>query len=445
MRVLLFTKNRELINEVENELPGGFRLSTKHKGKEDIILVDIDTISNIGDLTKNNFTIAITKQERTELVMEATALGAYEVLLRPLKKGVLSKVLEEIRSLKEELTQVIPVSPLPPTPTCAIVGSSQVVMDLCKKIARLAQSEVPVLITGETGTGKELIAEAIAQLSVRFGKPFVVVNCAAVPENLLESELFGYEKGAFTGAGAPKEGILKIADEGCVFFDEVGELPLSIQGKLLRFLQTQTFYPIGGTREIQVDVRILSATNRDLARMVREGKFREDLYHRLRVATIRAPSLRERIGDITSLVNFFIHRYRNTTYRPVKGFTRAFLDRLTSYEWPGNIRELENTIRSAIALRKTDYLTTFELKELGSPSIYSHKVPLTESLASVINPVLKEAIERREGGIYEKLHNVFDRVILNYTLSLTGDNQSEAARKLGISRLTLRKKLGFGA
>lgn len=445
MRVLLFTKNRELINEVENELPGGFRLSTKHKGKEDIILVDIDTISNIGDLTKNNFTIAITKQERTELVMEATALGAYEVLLRPLKKGVLSKVLEEMRSLKEELTQVIPVSPLPPTPTCAIVGSSQVVMDLCKKIARLAQSEVPVLITGETGTGKELIAEAIAQLSVRFGKPFVVVNCAAVPENLLESELFGYEKGAFTGAGAPKEGILKIANEGCVFFDEVGELPLSIQGKLLRFLQTQTFYPIGGTREIQVDVRILSATNRDLARMVREGKFREDLYHRLRVATIRAPSLRERIGDITSLVNFFIHRYRNTTYRPVKGFTRAFLDRLTSYEWPGNIRELENTIRSAIALRKTDYLTTFELKELGSPSIYSHKVPLTESLASVINPVLKEAIERREGGIYEKLHNVFDRVILNYTLSLTGDNQSEAARKLGISRLTLRKKLGFGA
>lgn len=445
MRVLLFTKNRELINEVENELPGGFRLSTKHKGKEDIILVDIDTISNIGDLTKNNFTIAITKQERTELVMEATALGAYEVLLRPLKKGVLSKVLEEIRSLKEELTQVIPVSPLPPTPTCAIVGSSQVVMDLCKKIARLAQSEVPVLITGETGTGKELIAEAIAQLSVRFGKPFVVVNCATVPENLLESELFGYEKGAFTGAGAPKEGILKIANEGCVFFDEVGELPLSIQGKLLRFLQTQTFYPIGGTREIQVDVRILSATNKDLARMVREGKFREDLYHRLRVATIRAPSLRERIGDITSLVNFFIHRYRNTTYRPVKGFTRAFLDRLTSYEWPGNIRELENTIRSAIALRKTDYLTTFELKELGSPSIYSHKVPLTESLASVINPVLKEAIERREGGIYEKLHNVFDRVILNYTLSLTGDNQSEAARKLGISRLTLRKKLGFGA
>lgn len=445
MKVFLFTRDRELVKELEEKLPKGFRLSTKGKDRKGILLVDIDTIANIGDLTKQYFVIAITKQDRTELVMKATASGAYEVIQRPIKREVLFGILEEIKLLNKELSEVIPISPIPPTPTCAIVGGSEVVMDLCKKIARLAQSEVPVLITGETGTGKELIAEAIAQLSSRFGKPFVVVNCAAVPETLLESELFGYEKGAFTGAGAPKEGILKIADQGCVFFDEVGELPLSIQGKLLRFLQTQTFYPVGGTKEIQVDVRILSATNRDLVEMVREGRFREDLYHRLRVSSINAPSLRERKGDIPSLVNFFIHRYRDTTSRPVKGLTRAFLERLIAYDWPGNIRELENTIRSAIALRKTDYLTTFELKELGSPSLYSKKIPFVESLASVINPVLKEALERGEGEIYEKLHDAFDRVILNYTLTLTGENQSEAARKLGISRLTLRKKLGLGA
>ncbi len=444
MKVLILTKDRGLKDEVEGKLPKGFRLSAKQGGKGDIILVDIDTILNIRDFTGDSFTVAVTKQDRTELVMEATASGAYEVIQRPIKKDVLSRILEEIAFLKEELLHTIPISPLPPTPTCAIVGSSEVVIDLCKKIARLAQSEVPVLITGETGTGKELIAEAIAQLSARFGRPFVVVNCAAVPESLLESELFGYEKGAFTGAGAPKEGILKIAHEGCVFFDEVGELPLSIQGKLLRFLQTQTFYPVGGTKEIQVDVRILSATNKDLALMVREGKFREDLYHRLRVATINAPSLRERKGDIPLLVNFFVHRYRNVTFRPVKGFTKAFLERLISYDWPGNIRELENTIRSAIALRKTDYLTTFELKELGSPSLYTRRIPFVESLASVINPVLKEAIERGEEEIYQKLHDTFDRVIFNYTLSLTGENQSEAARKLGISRLTLRKKLRLG-
>ncbi len=444
MKVLILTKDRGLKDEVEGKLPKGFRLSAKQGGKGDIILVDIDTISNIRDFTGDSFTVAVTKQDRTELVMEATASGAYEVIQRPIKKDVLSRIIEEIAFLKEELLHTIPISPLPPTPTCAIVGSSEVIIDLCKKIARLAQSEVPVLITGETGTGKELIAEAIAQLSARFGRPFVVVNCAAVPESLLESELFGYEKGAFTGAGAPKEGILKIAHEGCVFFDEVGELPLSIQGKLLRFLQTQTFYPVGGTKEIQVDVRILSATNKDLALMVREGKFREDLYHRLRVATIHAPSLRERKGDIPLLVNFFVHRYRNVTFRPVKGFTKAFLERLMSYDWPGNIRELENTIRSAIALRKTDYLTTFELKELGSPSLYTRRIPFVESLASVINPVLKEAIERGEEEIYQKLHDTFDRVIFNYTLSLTGENQSEAARKLGISRLTLRKKLRLG-
>lgn len=445
MKVFLYTKDRELVKELKEKLPKGFRLSTKGRDRENIILIDIDTITNIRDLTEQYFVIAITKQDRTELVMEATASGAYEVIQRPIKREVLFGVLEEIKSLKKELSEVIPISPIPPTPTCAIVGGSEVVMDLCKKIARLAQSEVPVLITGETGTGKELIAEAIAQLSSRFGKPFVVVNCAAVPETLLESELFGYEKGAFTGAGAQKEGILKIADQGCVFFDEVGELPLSIQGKLLRFLQTQTFYPVGGTKEIQVDVRILSATNRDLVEMVREGRFREDLYHRLRVSSIKAPSLRERKGDIPSLVNFFIHRYRDTTSRTVKGLTKAFLERLMAYDWPGNIRELENTIRSAIALRKTDYLTTFELKELGSPSLYSKRIPFIESLASVINPVLKEALERGEGEIYKKLHDAFDRVILNYTLSVTGENQSEAARRLGISRLTLRNKLGLGA
>lgn len=445
MKVFLFTKDRELVKELGEKLPKGFRLSKKGKDRDGILLVDIDTIANIRDLTKQNFVIAVTKQDRTELVMEATASGAYEVIQRPIKKEILFRILEEIKSLKKELSEIIPISPVPPTPTCAIVGDSEVVIDLCKKIARLAQSEVPVLITGETGTGKELIAEAIAQLSSRFGKPFVVVNCAAVPETLLESELFGYEKGAFTGAGAPKEGILKIADQGCVFFDEVGELPLSIQGKLLRFLQTQTFYPVGGTKEIQVNVRILSATNRDLVEMVREGRFREDLYHRLRVTMIHAPSLRERKGDIPSLVNFFIHRYRDTTSRPVKGLTRAFLEKLMTYDWPGNIRELENTVRSAIALRKTDYLTTLELKELGSPSLYTRKTPFVESLASVINPVLKEALERGERDVYEKLHDAFDRVILNYTLSLTGENQSEAARKLGISRLTLRKKMGFGA
>jgi transcriptional regulator with PAS, ATPase and Fis domain len=315
-------------------------------------------------------------------------------------------------------------------------------MDVCKKLARLSQVDAPVLITGETGTGKDLIAESIAQLSSRFGKPFVVVNCAAVPENLLESELFGFEKGSFSGAIAAKEGMLKIADEGCVFFDEIGELPLSLQGKLLRFLQTQTFYPIGGTRETQVNVRVISATNRDLAAMVKEGKFREDLYHRLRVTSIHIPPLRERKKDVLPLVHFFINKYKHTAPRTIRGITKEFLKKLVSSHWPGNIRELENTIRSALALSKTHYLTTHELRELDSRPA-AGKRDVAEPIAAAVIPFVKEAIERKEGNIFEKIHNEVDKSLVSYVLSYTKENQSEAARLLGINRLTLRKKLRF--
>jgi two-component system nitrogen regulation response regulator GlnG len=316
-------------------------------------------------------------------------------------------------------------------------------MDTCKKLARLSQVEAPVLVMGETGTGKELVAESIAQLSSRFGKPFVVVNCAAVPETLLESELFGFEKGSFTGAVTAKEGMLKIADEGCVFFDEVGELPLSLQGKLLRFLQTQTFYPIGSTKEIQVNVRVISATNRDLSAMVKEGRFREDLYHRLRVTAIHIPPLRERKKDILPLVHFFLNRYRNTGPRPIKGVTKAFLRRLFSYDWPGNIRELENVIRSAIALSKTEYLTTHELRELGDIPGTKKSAVFSETLSSALIPSLKEAIEKKDRNLYETIHREVDRIVLDYIVSHTKENQSLAARLLGINRLTLRKKLGI--
>lgn len=235
---------------------------------------------------------------------------------------------------------------------------------------------------------------------------------------------------------------MKIADEGCVFFDEIGELPLPLQGKLLRFLQTQTFYPIGGTREVQVNVRVISATNRDLASMVREGKFREDLYHRLRVTSIHIPPLRERKKDIPPLVHFFVHRYKHTGPRPIKGITKKFLKKLTSHDWPGNIRELENTIRSAIVLCKTSYLTTQELRELGSHPP-GGRSSLAESLASVLVPVVKEFVEKKERNMYEKIHAEVDKTVIAYIFSLTRENQSEAARILGINRLTLRKKIGI--
>lgn len=445
--IVLLTKDDSLKKELSDILPKGFRLSMQISGSSPaVIFFDIDSMKAgpIRQFSDRNLVIAVTGQKRTELVMEAVAFGAYETIQRPMRPDRISRLLQELHDFSEELRNFHAIAvPPPSSATCVIVGHSRAVMDVCKKLARLSQIDVPVLITGETGTGKELIAESIAQLSSRFGKPFVVVNCAAIPENLLESELFGFEKGSFTGAIAPKEGMLQIADEGCIFLDEVGELPLSLQAKLLRFLQTQTFYPLGSTKEVQMNVRIISATNRNLSSMVHEGKFREDLYHRLSVTTIHAPLLSERKKDILPLVHFFVNRYRHTAPREIKGVTKAFMKKLMSYEWPGNIRELENTIRSAIALSKTHYLTTYDLKELRNHRGKKKESLFTEDLSTALIPYLRDAIARKDRNIYEKILLEMDKSILEYVLSYTKENKSEAARLLGINRLTLRKKLNY--
>jgi two-component system nitrogen regulation response regulator GlnG len=452
-KILLLTEDTSLTKELSAALPKGTKLTSSRSQKAStleasaFVFLDMDTVNMylIKEYSQKTFIIAITNQEKTGPVMEAATWGAYEIIRRPLKKEKIERILSELQELKQEMAHGVTISKdmVAPAATCVIVGRSTLVMNLCEKVARIAQVEMPVLITGETGTGKELVAEAIAQLSSRFGKPFVVINSAAVPDALLESELFGYEKGAFTGAVAQKEGMLKTADGGCVFFDEVGELPLPLQGKLLRFLQTQTFYPVGSTKEVQVNVRVISATNRDLPSMVREGKFREDFYHRLHVASIHVPPLRERKKDIVPLVQCLFYRHTHTAQKPIKGVTKAFLDRLLAYDWPGNIRELENTLRSAIALSKTDYLTTHELKDLGEHSLFKPGTKATDALAAALVPYVKDALEQKEKNIYEKIHSEVDRHVLEFLLSYTRENQSEAARLLGINRLTLRKKLGL--
>jgi len=451
--ILLLTTQSELAHELRPLLPKGHKLivaGPRPAGAGDsgsFVFVDIDTlgVEGIREFAASTFVIAVTDQERTGPVMEAATFGAYEIMRRPLRRELIERVLAELAALRKEVRESVAIDKdvLAPAATCVIVGRSTLVMSLCEKVARIAQVEVPVLITGETGTGKELVAEAIAQLSSRFGKPFIVINSAAVPETLLESELFGHEKGAFTGAIAAKEGMLRTADGGCVFFDEVAELPLALQGKLLRFLQTQTFYPVGSTKEAQVNVRVISATNRDLAAMVREGKLREDLYHRLRVASIHVPPLRDRKKDIVPLVQCLFYRHAHTAQKPIKGVTKAFLDRLQAYDWPGNIRELENTLRSAIALCKTDYLTTQELKDLGEHALAAPARGQGDALAGAVIPYVKEALARKEKNLYAKIHDEVDRHLMLFALSYARENQSEAARLLGISRLTLRKKLGL--
>ncbi len=450
--MLLVSKDDGLAKELADALPKGARIRTVSPQKPSLpsglplLFFDMDSVPLhlVKEFSGKAFVIAVTCQEMTGPVMEAATWGAYEIIRRPLRKERIEGILRELHEVGREMTDVVAISKdlLAPAATCVIVGKSTLVMSLCEKVARVAQVEVPVLVTGETGTGKELVAEAIAQLSSRFGKPFVVINSAAVPETLLESELFGYERGAFTGAVASKDGMLRTADGGCVFFDEVGELPLALQGKLLRFLQTQTFYPVGSTREVQVNVRVISATNRDLPAMVREGKFREDLYHRLRVVTIHVPPLRERKKDILPLVQCLFYRHAHTAQKPIKGVSRAFLEKLMDYAWPGNIRELENTLRSAIAMCKTEFLTTHDLADLGTHSTSPQNDGMN-ALASVLIPYVKDAIEKKERNLYEKVHAEVDRHVFEYVLSRSRENQSEAARVLGINRLTLRKKLGL--
>jgi two-component system nitrogen regulation response regulator GlnG len=439
--------------ELKAVLPRGYKLVQIPPGgklpREGCLAIffDMDSgdLQRIKELSSKSFVVAVTDQEQTGPVMEAATWGAYEIMRRPLRKERVERILRELHDIRQEIGHAVAISKdtISPAATCVIVGPSSLVMSLCEKVARLAQVEVPVLVTGETGTGKELVAEAIAQLSSRFGKPFVVINSAAMPDALLETELFGYERGAFTGAVASKEGMLRTADSGCVFFDEIGELPLPLQGKLLRFLQTQTFYPVGSTREVQVNVRVISATNRDLPAMVREGTFREDLYHRLRVASVHVPPLRERKKDIAPLVQCLFYRHAHTAQKPIKGVTKAFLDRLLAYDWPGNIRELENTLRSAIALCKTEYLTTQDLTELGMHSTMPSPAGAGDAMARVLIPYVKEALEKKEKNIYEKVHAEVDRHVFQFLLSHTRENQSETARLLGINRLTLRKKLGL--
>ncbi len=442
--IVVLTKDDFLCKELSRFFPCDFNVETAmSEAKNACILLDVDTMGfgPIRELSERHVVIAVTRMVDTDPVMEATAAGAHEVITWPLDRNKVSSMLQELVGCIDEMKNLVPLTIPSHAVTCAIVGRSPVILETCKKLARLSQVDTPVLLTGETGVGKEPIAETIAQLSSRCGKPFVVINCAAVPETLLESELFGFEKGSFTGAVAAKEGMLKIADGGTVFFDEIGELPLSLQAKLLRFLQSQSFYPLGSTKEVVVNVRVISATNRDLNAMVEAGTFRQDLFHRLHVTSIYVPPLRERKEDILPLVQFFVERYRHIGSRPIKGVTEKFVEKLLSHDWPGNIRELENVVRSAITFSRTPYLTSCELRELGSLPLSGKTTATSDPVAAAIAPLVKEALAKKDRNIYDQIRREVDRAVLDCVLSHTNENQSEAARLLGINRLTLKKRL----
>ena len=357
--------------------------------------------------------IIATGNETREHALRAIALGAYDFYQKPIDIDVLQLIVsraERIFELEEEnlrlaeSTQASPIS--------GIIANSPEMLRVLQTIEKVAPTDVAVLLLGESGTGKELLARALHKMGRRAAGPFVPINCAAIPETLLESELFGYEKGAFTGALRQTIGRIESADRGTLFLDEIGDLPLPMQVKLLRFLQDQIIERIGGRKPVQVDVRIVCATNQDLDRMMTEGRFREDLYYRLNEMTVSVPPLREQLGDAVVLASYFMRRFASEYGRPVRGFASGALAAIKEYSWPGNVRELENRLKRALVMA-------------DGPSLSAADLGLLTQEEEPQSLGIRAARARAE------------REVLQLALAQAGSNLSKAAKLLEISRPTL--------
>jgi two-component system response regulator HydG len=383
----------------------------------------LEVLAEIGQKVPPPPVIMMTAYASVETAVKALKDGASDYLTKPLDveelKLTISRVLDhtrlqvENRQLRERLREQFDFG--------SLVSSSPAMMSIIDTLRRVAPTEATLLILGESGTGKEVVANGVHENSPRSSGPFVAVNCAAIPENLLESELFGYEKGAFTGAVSSRGGRIAAAHGGTLFLDEVAEMPAALQAKLLRFIQEREVQPLGSSRGRKVDVRILAATNRDLGEEIAAGRFREDLFYRLNVVSVEIPPLRGRREDIPLLAAHFLEIFGRRHQREVRGITGEGMDLLLAHPWPGNVRELENTIERAVVLGRDSMLTPGDLFPSGLPAEGTPRPPA----AAAAGRTLKEA----------------EVEMIRQTLERTGGNRTRAAKELGISRQTLLNKL----
>jgi len=420
---------RDWLNDVGHEVftaeDGPQALDILEKEKPGIVIADlvmpgmdgIELMKRAKDMLPNVEVIIFTAYGSIPTAISAIREGAYDYIEKPfcpervellIEKLVKhQRLVEENHSLQQKLEERYRFE--------EIIAKSPKMQRVIEVIKVIAKSNATILITGDSGTGKELVARAIHSQSHRRGKPFVAVSCAALPESLLESELFGHEKGAFTGAYTQKKGKFEMANRGTLFLDEIGEMSANIQVHLLRVLEEKEFTRVGGNELIKVDVRVISATNKDIKKAVADGEFREDLYYRLNVVSVELPPLKERKEDIPLLAQHFLRKFAAENQKDISGFSPEATNFLLQYEWPGNVRELENAIERAVILAKSSSIEVADLPQENR--LLSHSAPLGESLRQV-----------------EKNH------ILNI-ISETGGNHSEAARTLGISRATLYNKI----
>ncbi|MDH5217707.1 MAG: PEP-CTERM-box response regulator transcription factor [Gammaproteobacteria bacterium] len=370
------------------------------------------TLEQILNLSPETKVIVVTGNDDRESAVKAIGLGAYDFYLKPIDADILGLIVNRafrVRELEQENKRLVEGAH---SPLDGLIANSPQMLKVVRTVEKVAPADVTTLLLGESGTGKEVLARAIHDLSSRKDGLFVAINCAAIPENLLESELFGYEKGAFTGAVKQTQGKIEFANDGTLFLDEIGDLPMPLQAKLLRFLQERVIERVGGRKEIPVNVRVVCATHRGLQEMIKEGLFREDLYYRLSEITINIPGLREREGDTILLARAFLERFTKEHGRKIKGFSKDALAAIENYTWPGNVRELENKLKRAVIMADGSQI---QAEELELDSVENSAMPFN----------LREVREEAE------------RRAVVRALGHSNNNIAQAAELLGVSRPTL--------
>ena len=416
----------------------------------DLIITDVvmpdenafDLIPKIRKINPDIPIIVMSAQNTLMTAIKANELGAFEYIPKPFDiTELITIVNRSIKEKKELITnEIVQKDDFP------LIGRSKSMQDVYRIMARLMNSDLTVLITGESGTGKELIAKALHEFGTRKNSPFVAINMAAIPRDLIESELFGHEKGAFTGAIDKKIGKFEVANGGTLFLDEIGDMPIEAQTRLLRVLQEGEFLSVGGTKAIKTNVRIVAATNKSLDEQIKLGAFREDLFYRINVIPIKLPPLRQRKDDIPALVNHFIASNINQS----TSFTieKEGIEYLKSYDWPGNIRELENFIKRVITLYPEEIVSQEIIKNefsvLGSSNSINESrniKSLEDYIVSYLSRFPINDFDNNEKGLYQSVLSEFEKPVLHYVLKATGGNQIKASKILGLNRNTLRKKL----
>ena len=429
----------------------------------DLVIMDVrmggmnglETLRRLRELDSKVPVIMMTAYGTTQTAIEAMKLGAFDYLLKPFDIPKLKQIVTDALKASRDMKQVVSYEPMLESEDyeLGIVGRAEPMQNVFKLIGQLAASDATALITGESGTGKELVARAIYHHSRRSGKPFLAINCAAIPENLLESELFGHERGAFTGAATQRIGKFEQCHGGTIFLDEIGDMSLPTQTKILRVLQSGTFERVGGNQPVTVDVRVIAATNKPLEQAVAAREFREDLFYRLNVVRVQMPPLRERRSDIRLLVNYFLKKFSRQSGQKPKSIAADALTALEAHRWPGNVRELENVIERALVVAKGDAILVADLpvELLGStttappPSAVESTTTPAASQVSVsadsIPAIARQLFQWARDNSSLKVIPAVERELIVQAMQETGGNQVQAAKILGITRATLRKRL----